>query len=379
MANLDCRQSKIILQQIFKFSDNFECFVTFRSVCKSWKLAIESQRFNTFPSESACTYVTLNLLMGRGIPLSFTKYFQSCEKFSICTDGFWPTDHFFDETGTANLSLEIQAKINAICAYFLNNMTNLKELAIFNSYILHDWHLTTDSQEYRTFILTLLQNNSQTLRKIKIPAFLFPITFFPKLNFVQILSISPDSQEFECSLQNLLTNSTDSLKVIRIDLWNQDQEFTEFLSENYSKYLISCISYTYNNFGCKILSNLDVNQLLTSDFPYRSIPEYIHFKHVPWKNPNPEGWEFYRRKFDMYLNLKGISFGNITEKDELSNENHKQIWREGFEYFRSRNIQILNETEFFDENRLELQFAQREEISWRFRFNLDVEEYADDN
>merc|ERR1711925_58495 len=73
---------KTILQHTFKFTDSDECFQSFRLVCKSWKDAVETIKFNrTVPYNC---FRNIYEIIKNGLPISpyFEKYLQCFKKLN---------------------------------------------------------------------------------------------------------------------------------------------------------------------------------------------------------------------------------------------------------------------------------------------------------
>merc|ERR1712034_60837 len=71
---------KTILQHTFKFTDPDECFQSFRLVCKSWKDAVETIKFNR--EVSIKVLHDIDEIIKNRLPISpfFEKYLQCFKK-----------------------------------------------------------------------------------------------------------------------------------------------------------------------------------------------------------------------------------------------------------------------------------------------------------
>jgi len=112
---------KTILQHTLRFSDEDECFEKFRLVCKSWKDAVETIRFNRFVNYKFFYNLDEKITSHEILPANYlSKYLKLFRK--LC------------------MSLDLENK-NKIFSLVLNNMKKLNEI-----------HADSDSVEKHWFI-----------------------------------------------------------------------------------------------------------------------------------------------------------------------------------------------------------------------------------
>ena len=153
---------KTILQHTFKFTDPDECFQSFRLVCKSWKDAVETIKFNRRVSMKIFSDIDKIIKNGLSISPFFEKYLQCFKKLHA------PMDILASENGhhIITLVLNNMQKLNYICFY--SKLGSVPE--------------TMDD----SFILQMLENSHETLQYAYIERFCIPDICFPKLKTLEI-------------------------------------------------------------------------------------------------------------------------------------------------------------------------------------------------
>jgi hypothetical protein len=153
---------KTILQHTLKFTDPDECFQSFRLVCKSWKYAVETIKFNEELPLTIFDDID-EIIDKNGLPISpyFEKYLQCFRKLEV------PMKLFSSKNGRHILSLVLK---------------NMKKL----NHINFDSDCESLPETVDPFMLQILENSHETLQCTSISRFCIPDISFPKLKTLTI-------------------------------------------------------------------------------------------------------------------------------------------------------------------------------------------------
>ena len=344
---------KTIIQHTLRFSDVDDCFQKFRLVCKTWKDAVETIRFNRTLDEGFF-YDLDDKMTLEGMTLAktnyFSKYLRLFKKIHI------------------PLSLENQ---NEIFPLVLNNMKKLNEIMFFseNASLLKD---------FDSFAFQMLQNSHETLLVLSIPKFVIPDIDYPKLRKLD-LWVGEDYillQEFQTCFPQSLKNM-ENLEVITLCLYSCWESVGEYICENYSKHCISSSeNETVSVMPVKIFERIDH---LWPDFAnkkYVSHDSHLQYAHAHIynaKNPMDNGWDRYQEFFDKWINLKAIELQGtngdfFTEILPMLSQGNQEIWKERISYFQKRGIRLAHKNEICDNENLQKKLAKEARVRWGFNF-----------
>jgi len=343
---------KTIIQHTLRFSDVDECFQTFRVVCKSWKDAVETIRFNRVVGNEFFYNLDDNFdkISQEISPASYLgKYLPLFRKL------YMPLMDLTNE--------------NKIFPLVVNNMKKLNEI-IF----------ATDGEEiceqFDSFAFQILQNSNKTLRTLNIPKFVIPDISFPKLTNLH-LRIGENNillHEFQNYFPKTLKNM-ENLKTVELDLWKPGcLPVCQHICENYDKHCISALDVLddiLNSMPVKILEG--INPWILPNKKYTSHLEYVHV-YIDAKNPMRLGWDRYQELFDQCINLKAIELGAysssnfVTETLPSMPEANQEIWKERISYFQARGIRIANLNEIQGNENLRIRVAKEAGVTWKFHF-----------
>jgi len=369
---------KTTLQYILKFTDPGECFQSFRLVCKSWKNAVETIKFNR---KLGCVRLRYGSFFGHGklqphvfddifklideiidnfhdempkVPPYFEKYLQCFKKLEV------PMQLFSSENGRDMISL------------VLKNMQKLN-------------HIKFESDEQKLpetidpFMIQMLENSHETLQYTSISRFCIPDISFPKLETLRI-EIGKDIclPEFKTYFPQVLKNS-ERLETVELR-WDRDlpacYNIFEYVVNNYEKHCIrGCVgrnSKFLNFVPVKI-----VTRVFSLEFPqnlkYVSGVQYLHVTVGIRQPPMLFGWDKYKEFFDQCLNLKEIELhwnGGCRNKSNISetSEANQIIWQERIENIKARGIRFVNDGKIFRNKNLEMKVAKESGVTWKFVF-----------
>lgn len=335
---------KSTMQHMFKYADSEECFLSFRLVCKAWKDAIETIRFDQIVPRK--TFSDINGFVENELPIPsyFPKYIRCFKKLAMP----WET----------NQQLE---------SLLLVNMKNLNALHFKGNV----------AEDFRT---QMLSKHHHTLIEISATGCILPNISFPevtKLNLHSVFKLGDleFQRRFSMALQNM-----NSLKNVRIltdgGVYN---EVTKYIADRYGKHCISQLQDPYaenedlNWLPVKILTN--VVDLMASLYYVEYVESLMYLTVlIPYpKRPMLCGWEKFQEIFDQCVNLRAIAFtwGDYDSRSptmpELSlvNEN---IWNKRMEYFKKRGIQIVDTNEIEDNENLRMKIMKEAGITWDLRY-----------
>jgi len=348
---------KTILQHTFKFTYPHECFHSFRLVCKSWKDAVETIKFNrAVPLQISRD---IDEIIKNGLPIStyFEKYLKCFKRL------YAPVDILASENG------------NHVISLILKNMHKLNLIWFRSDYgeILPE---TLDP-----FIFQILENSHETLQYLIISRFCVPADIsFPKLKLLVIeigknICVPEFKTYFPLVLKNMERLQT--VKLVNVSFSKPDYyDVCEYIAEHYDKHCISadicCHNFEISNVApVKILiSVVDLEENL-QNFKYVSGLQYLHiFIDYP-KEPMTCGWDKYQQIFDQCLNLKGVELdwgdenGDAITLSQIS-EPYQTIWQERISYFEARRIRIVDDVG--NEN-LKTKLAKEAGVTWKFDFH----------
>ena len=341
---------KNILQNTFQFCEAKESFVNFRLVCKPWKHAVETIRYNRLLDLEKLSDFAKN----GEIPISYAKYIKIFKKIE-----FW-----IDENVLTNHDI--------ISTYILNHVKKLNYIRVGSE---QDWAVT---HNFDSFLLQLLQNSQTTLKELcftKYKIFDLPIISLPNISHI-IVEMFEDYNDqisnFDSFLKNMVSNCEYLEKITIFDI-QKCPNIVEHIIQNYSKHCIGTadillakslpIKISY----CRHLS-------LLPEFEFPSTIEFLTVKIVDASSPFQNGWENYQTILALCLRLKDIIICTSSVEGEvidLQNALHdmtkenRDIWEERISYLKSRGVNIAYlKDEYFDSKFKEL----CKQNKWGFEF-----------
>jgi len=344
---------KTILQHTLKFTDPDECFQSFRLVCKSWKDAVETIKFNrTVPSK---IFINIDKIIKNGLPI--LPYF---EKYLQCFKKLWaPMEILASENG------------HLITSLILNNMGKL------NSIWFEATNLTLP-ETVNPFMLQMLKNSHETLQTTRISRFCIPDISFPKLKILEIV-IGKDIclPEFKTYFPLVLKNM-ERLQTVTLRLSGSDYVgVCKYIIKNYGKHCISATASSYNILHivpAKIVTGVLELEEDLQNAKYVSGLQYLHVIIDSIGEPMGYGWDKYQEILDQCLNLKAVEFTWFDEnssKTTLSqiSEPYQNIWQERMSYFKARGIRIVDDGEIDENEHLQTKLAKQAGVTWKFHFH----------
>jgi len=352
---------KTIIQHTLRFSDEDECFQKFRLVCKSWKNAVETIRFNRSVGKKFFYNLDQKITAQEILPTSYlSKYLKIFRKLAI------------------TVTVDLKNK-NKIFPLVLNNMKKLNEITIYTD--------GKDLGQFACFAFQMLQNSNETLRTLRIPRFVIPDICFPKLTNLH-LRIGDNNillREFQNCFPKALKNM-ENLKTVHLELYELGfLPLCQHICENYSKHCISA-----SEEGCEVLNIIMPAKIVERIYiwslenkKYASHLEYIHMYISPKVNYPLNKWNRYQEIFDQCINLKAIEFETCTVSidawktkggDDLFtvlptlSETNQKMWKERISYFQARGVHIANPNEIQKNENLRIKLAKEAGVTWRFHF-----------
>lgn len=334
-----------ILQSVIQFCDPLECFQSFRVVCKTWKNAVETIRFDStkhilnfsqdiFPHERDSEF-----------PLFFTKYAKAFKTLRLAF-------HEIDIT-----------KWDCTKAFILNNFSKLKKILIIT--------LMSVPPNFDAFLFTLCQNSQQTLHKIHYFARVQTFPTFPSI-------VCPNVSTFVLGLFE--TENFDAINMLPSTVFPNLKLFVvigptpnllRYLEETFSKHFVySSDIFTLERIPLKFC-HLNLEQL--THRRYASSIECLDL-HIPnLEIPSEGDWTNYNNILCYFPNLKRITFyydfeyTNLDSLLEPLSLDNQTIWTERISYFQETlNIAVISKTEVAKMiKELESKSCQ----SWYFGFN----------
>ena len=350
---------KTMLQNMFQFCEPDECFQSFRLVCKSWKNAVETIRFNQYSSmqevRMTLTFLELDQAITNQTIIStnyFDKYLPAFKQFSapvnIC---FWENK-------------------NEIFALILKNMKKLNELDFAS------WHGNL-SPEDETFMYKMIENSRNTLSKLHLSKITIPDVTFPKMTQLS-LCIGRDYillEDFETHFPRVLENM-EILEKVTLNRWRGGSESVlQYIDHNYQKHCIHGRLFKFD------LLNYIPLKIATTIFELEKVDNKIYGSHLQYAqfifrhdDPMEDGWDRYQEIFDQCTNLKAIElvYGRRTLCETLPNlsEPVQEIWQERLSYFEARGIRVVDKLNKIGGNaNLQKKLAKEAGITWRFDFH----------
>lgn len=357
---------KTIIQHTLRFSDTKECFHNFRLVCKSWKDAVETIRFNRIVGPEILSEFDY-MIYGDWVPMVYClKYLALFKKILI------------------PLNLE-GGKILSI---ILNSMKKLNAIKFDKRYCRdgesESGYCNDHEEEFDSFLFQILQNSRGTLRTLHLPKFIVlpDDLFFPNLTELTLCGtdIFFQSQNFQINFPKILKIMS-NLENVFLDLGGRDSNNVyKYIFENYARHCISATASFWNNcilnlVPVYILEDIKFLKTNLENTKYISHLQHAHFV-IDWEGGTMrDGWDTYQESFDQCTNLKAIeldtpSDGNFIKKilPNLS-QIEQEIWNERISYFQARGIHLAGANEISGNKNLRKKFANTAEITWKFHFN----------
>jgi len=287
---------KTIIQHTLRFTEVDECFQSFRLVCKSWKDAVETIRFNRMVGSDFFNKLNHTLEFHGTVPPYTTKYLQAFRKLHFPIDLL---DNYWDEN------------VHEICSLILSSMQNLNTINFKVSLPGNDFTLSVLNE---IFILKMLLNSKETLQTLHISKFTLPHKKFLKLSTLE-LKIGEEYMslhEFQTIFSRVL-KYMENLETVSLDQCGDTAHVCEYIAKNYAKHCISASGpeCTLNRVGVQIFTGR-TSPAFSGDLAKLENKKYGHnlqYLHM-WicaNNPMVNGWDRYREILDQYTNLKVIS------------------------------------------------------------------------
>jgi hypothetical protein len=353
--------NKTILQHTLRFTEVDECFKSFRLVCKTWKEAVETIRFNRVVDNNFFIKLYHTLANSifyhrtRFLPAITTyheKYLKSFRKLEVRVDIFWELEPFIFEL-------------------ISNSAQNMNELHFFlcGSGV---------SERQKSFIAKMLNNSAQILKVITVWT-ISPILdiSFSKLKILKLYICEDFIKpiEFQTHFPELLQNMK-NLETVKLRFHSKVPEvICQYIAQNYAEHCIS----TKNE--SDMLDHTKVKIFESSFLPLTSLKnkkyigslEYMSLV-IKCEKPMDFGWDNYRDCFDQCTNLKAIELMPIPtdDRETLTNilpnlqEFDQEIWKERISYFKSRGIRLADRGEIDENENLRVTLAKKVGISWKF-------------
>jgi len=343
-----------LLQNTFQFCEPKESFLNLRLVCKSWKHAVETIRYNW-----ALDLEKLSDFAQNGeIPIYYAKYIKIFKKIEIWIDSEFLTNY------------------DKIITYILNHVKKINDIWLGSDVCLADTH------NFESFLLQLLQNSQTTLTGLWFPGIkIFDIPIISLPNITQIVvemfaNYNDQISNFDRFVKNMVRNCEYLEKFTILNI-HKCPNIVEYIKQNYQKH---CISTGYIP-SAKILPvkiSFCHHLSLLQEFEYPSTIEFLRVI-VDVSNlssPFENGWKNYQTNLALCPRLKDMTISCLSEEGEIvdlqnalhdvSQEN-RDIWEERLSYLKSRGVKVSYlKKELFDSKFKE--FCKQNK--WGFQFGL---------
>jgi len=341
-----------ILQHVFKYSDSRECFDSFRLVCKSWKNAVETIRFDTYPPLTIFQELCLHERNGR-FPSFYSKYLKTFRKLVLFLN------RNFDMT-----------KWDSISNVLLDNMKNLRKIGIAM--------MNSIPPEFVIFLFNLFENSESTLKKLGInyrdDMATLPAISLSNLTRFTVLVCRNDENKvktFNYLMNTVVRVMCPNLKLFKIDYINRAPQILKYFTNNYPSHFVCSPEISVLEHIPLKISHLNLEKIAV----YRYTPhiEYLilHVKNL--QVPSEGGWDDYREILSFFPNLKGIIFYYNRKYTTLVHyirsipSASQTIWQQRIEHFQSQNIKMLSQNEYLE---IISQLRQSLPQSWSFEFRI---------
>ena len=314
-----------ILQNTFQFCEAKESFVNLRLVCKSWKHAVETIRYNRALDLEKLTDFAQN----GEIPISFAKYIKIFKKID-----FW-------------IDKNVLTNYDTISTYILNHVKKVNYIWLGSVLGWENFH------NFNSFLLQLLQNSQTTLKKLRFTGFkIFEIPIVSLPNITQITvdifeNYNDQIPNFDRFVKTIVSNC-EYLETFNIFDIHECPNIVEYIIQNYSKNCIGASEISLAKILPIKLSYCDQLSLLP-EFEYPSTIEFLAVKVVDINSPFQNGWENYEAILALCPRLKDITIatssaeGGIDLQKALHNvsQENRDIWEERISYLKSRGVNVL--------------------------------------
>jgi hypothetical protein len=339
-----------IMQHTFRYAKVDECFKKFRLVCKSWKNAVETMRFN------------------RPVPERYLKHFSWNPGHHPQISPEWVAKHFRDRVTYRAKYLQAFRKLHLDWEYLyemsedqrnlISNLTKLNEI----KFPFTEFELSEVSPEYYFMMTKMLQNSKTTLQTVQ----LYNLTIakdiiFPKLRKLDLLISEHRTsfQDFEKYFRQILEKNMENVEIVVLRLGKMEtQHVCEYVSTNYPNHCISFYVPTFSDLPIdvfeilpsKIVEMSALKLLELENKRHTPTIEYLCLNNLPYKAGRERlllttGWNRYQDIFDQCTNLKAIELRS-WDKEILSDNLYKltaenqQFWKNVITYFKKRGIHL---------------------------------------
>lgn len=341
-----------ILQHVLKYSESRECFDSFRLVSKSWKNAVESIRFDTYPPFTIFSELCLHERNGN-FPPFYTKYLKIFRKLWLP----------FNENYISDMT-----KWVSISNLLVNNIKNLIKIIIDIK--------TSIPPKFMVFLLNLFKNSATSIQKIIISSrdqiVTLPAISLPNLTVISIKVYQNNNNRVK-DLDYLMKTFVDVrcpyLKVFKIHNIYKAPKILIYFLQHYSNHFVCGPEIsTLEHIPLKICY-IDLEKLTA--YRYASHIEYLilHVKNLQVASDG--GWDNYREILSFFPNLKGIVFYYNKKYTTLVSllrrfpSTSQNIWQQRIDYFKSQNIMLLQRKQIF---KIISDLRQSLSPSWMFQF-----------
>ena len=342
---------KTMLQNMFRFCDEDECFQSFRLVCKPWRNAIETIRFDRAIEQEIFERLDIAFTDDPNFATTyFEKYFPAFKKLFIIPEFFENKDKIFP--------------------LILKNVNKLNEIHIYAE--------DTWAQQDDSFGRHLIEKSQKTLHTLYVGKFICLDIDLPNLTKLTLqIGNNIGSSEFLANFPQICENF-ENLDCVQLDIWDKSHSIISYAGENYPIHCISgriVLAEDILDFmPFKIVEN--ITNLNSLERKYVSQLEYIHvniYWAIKYDQPFVREWDRYKEIFDQCTNLQTIELSIFREGQKSIeqilpdlNETNQNIWKERIAYFQSRNIRLAKGGEISTNENLRKKLAKEAGIKLRF-------------
>jgi hypothetical protein len=340
-----------ILQSVFKFCSSVECFQKFRLVSKSWQNAVETIRLDRSPSSTLISELCQLVEINESASAFFKKYLGIFRKVVL---------NFVRDFDSPNMDLATHL--------VLTHMRKLNFVIITKS---------ERPENFESFLFQFIQKSKSTLENLALyyvdEMISLPNVCLPNLNTLSMITtyLQDDKTEELHALIKQFPIICENLKSFMISDILQAPPILNFLIENYSKHFIYAPEILVLDKIPLQISHLNLQNL--GVIRYSSQIQYLFLDVPNLMIPSEGGWDEYKQILTYFPNLKAIAFYLYDDREITNIEmlihsipvNKRRKWEERISFFKSKNLQILNE-----EQVLEIIATIRENVStsWSFDF-----------
>lgn len=342
------------MQHTFRYAEVDECFQKFRLVCKSWKNAVETMRFNRYVPYKYFDHINK-------IPVTYaTKYLPAFRKI---------------ELRQMHLDRMSEDQRNLIS----NSMKKLNEIGFFG-------HRGSEVSPADFTMTKILQNSKTTLQTVTLPGLrIAKDIIFAKLRKFSLF-VSEDTtsfQEFENYFPPFLEKHMENVEIVTLDIYEvEGKHVCEYVGANYPNHCISysedqdlCFNSQFEILPLKIVT-IECDLMALENQKHTPTIEYLCFKDLSdYKEiRDTYGWNRFQDIFNQCTNLKVIELGYYWRQRIISDvlpwlpHETQQFWENVIAYLKKRGIHIAKHGEIYQNEKLRNQVAKEAKVSWRFHF-----------